>query len=167
MFLSLKKNASSHSLYPILKKCRFFARCLFRGNHFFLEIRLLAPFFSAENPSSIKLIWCGLSSLYGLRGTFDSEAKDQITLVWFKLLNFKRASGIKLTYCTLSSNPRYGYNTICFRIVFMIRPILSTGIRQKLPVSFMLLWLNMPMITLLSKPRWIIWFSCGSIPVRL
>ena len=48
-----------------LKKRRFFVRSIFGRNQNLKKKknRSLAPFFSAENPSSIKLIWCGLSLL--------------------------------------------------------------------------------------------------------
>ena len=64
------KKSLLHSLHFCRKSlffnCRFFARPIFGGNQFFFYnfffnfAGSLAPFFSAENPSSIQLIWCGL-----------------------------------------------------------------------------------------------------------
>ena len=72
-FLSLKKKFSSAR--PIFAGNQFFWKkklSLVHSLHFLgkskikrkKKIRSLAPFFSAENPSSIKLIWCGLNSTY-------------------------------------------------------------------------------------------------------
>ena len=57
------------------KNCRFFDRSIFGGN------QKLAPFFSAENPSYIKLIWCGL--MWGVLGFQNISLPSRLCPIYF------------------------------------------------------------------------------------